>query len=183
MQQLLEGQFLGDALDIEFGKTSTGKDQCVISFKVLDLDGKSVKMLQTYRVFEGDSEETTEKMRSMRMTELEAIGFSWDTMKLPATPKRVGLVINIEPDLQNVDRERIAFINDLSRARMKQVMGEGEKLAFQARMRGYAAGRPQPATSQAGDAAEPAGSALAASGAPEPWEDEPWAEKGGEKPA
>lgn len=162
---LPEGQYEAECVSCEFGKTSTNKEQAGLQFKIFE-GTRVLRMLGSYRMFEGNTPESSEKMRKMRLEEFAAIGWDWNKMALPEKPVRVFVTVTHEADLQNVMRERIAFINSQNRALgMKDKMGEGEKLAFQARMRGYAAA----AQAQAGDAAEPAGSALVPS-EPEPWD-------------
>jgi hypothetical protein len=164
---LPEGQYEAECVSVEFGRTSTNKEQAGLQFKIFE-GTRVVQMLGSYRVFEGNSPESTEKIRAMRLSEFDAIKFDWNKMSLPEKPVRVFVTVTHENDLEGVQRAKIAFINAQDRKLgMKEPMGEGEKLAFQARMRGYAAA----AQATRGDAAEPAPGAVVKSSEPEPWDD------------
>lgn len=175
MALLPEGQYPAEALEIQFGHTSTGKEQYVGSFKILGEAGRTLRVLQTFRVFEGNTPEKTENARTKRMEELHAIGFDWNTMSLPEKPRSVVVVIQHEPDQHDPSllRERIQWINAENRGiTQKAPMGEGERLAFAARMRPYAA-----SVAPQGDAKEPVAGTALATKEPEPWEkDEAWSE-------
>jgi len=164
---LPEGQYEAEAIDLTLGYTSTGKEQFVVTFKVLGPENRMLKTLSSYRVFEGNSPETTQKMRDMRMKELDTLKFDWTNLGLPSKPERVLITVEHEPDMKDpsVIRDRVQWINSTTRgAQQKKPMTEAERLAFAARMKVYA----NPSGGTPGDAKEP--SVALATSEPEPWE-------------
>lgn len=138
------GECRGRALSAELCTTKKGdKEQIAIMFECypLDLDSKTVLgTIISYRLFEGNSNETTEKMRKKRLEELALIGFSLDTGSLVDDPPFVRLTIGEEEDEEGQLRKRVEWINALERTlNVKNVMGESQKASFLARMKAYAA--------------------------------------------
>lgn len=161
------GEHRARALSAELCNTSNDKEQIAILFEVfpLDLDAKNVLgTISSYRMFEGNSEETTEKMRNKRLEELALIGFSLETGSLVKDPPFVRITVGEEEDQDGKPRKRVEWINSLERSlNVKNVMGETAKASFLARMRAYAQSKGVPVVS--GDTAPDQG------GVAEPWDE------------
>lgn len=136
------GEYRARALSCELCVTSTDKEQIAILFEVFPLDAESKSVLGTissYRLFEGNSEETTEKMRAKRLEELNLIGFSLETGELVKDAPFVRITVGEEEDQEGNLRKRVEWINSLDRSlSVKNVMGETQKASFLARMQAYA---------------------------------------------
>jgi hypothetical protein len=162
------GECRARALSVELCTTKNDKEQIAILFECYPLDLESKQVLGTitsYRLFEGNSEETTEKMRKQRLGELALIGFSLDTGTLVDEPPFVRLTIDEEEDQEGTLRKRVNWINALERTlNVKNVMGENQKASFLARMKAYAASTGAPVASGSAAGAEAASVA-------EPWDE------------
>jgi hypothetical protein len=162
------GECRARALSVELCTTKNDKEQIAILFECYPLDSDSKTVLGTitsYRLFEGNSEDTTEKMRKKRLEELALIGFSLDTGTLVNEPPFVRLTIGEEEDQEGTLRKRVEWINSLERTlSVKNVMGEGQKASFLARMKAYASSTGAPVAAGSADSAEAAGVA-------EPWDE------------
>lgn len=159
------GEVRGRALSAELCLTKEKqKEQIAILFEVYSLDPESKTVLgtiQSYRQFEGNTDETTATMRKRRLEELALIGFSLETGELVKDPPFVRLTIGEEEDQGGVPRKRVEWINNLERTlNVKNAMGESQKASFLARMKAYAASTGAPtaggeAATEAGAVAEP----------------------------
>jgi hypothetical protein len=163
------GEHRARAISAELCKSKNDKDQLAIMFEVYSLDPDSKQVLGTltsYRIFEGNSEETTQKILKNRLAECALIGFSLETGSLVDDPPFVRITVGEEEDLDGELRKKVEWINSLERSlNVKNVMGESQRVSFLARMRAYAASTGAPQASAGTD--DSAGSVA-----------EPWDEKG-----
>jgi hypothetical protein len=160
------GEYRARALSCELCTTKSDKEQIAILFELYPLDLTSKQVLGTitsWRIFEGNSDETTKTLRERRLQELALIGFSLDTGELVKEPPFVRVTIGEEEDQEGELRKRVEWINALERTlNVKNAMGDGQKLAFLARMKAYAAATGAPTV-----AGEPATEGKVA----EPWDE------------
>jgi hypothetical protein len=149
------GECRARALSCELCTTKSDKEQIAIMFECYPLDMTSKQVIGTitsYRIFEGNSDETTKTLRERRLQELALIGFSLDTGELVKDPPFVRITIGEEEDQEGEVRKRVEWINALERTlNVKNAMGEGQKQSFLARMKAYAASTGAPVV--AGEAA------------------------------
>src|SRR5262245_28572402 len=132
MKLISKGVYRAKALEAMWGETGTKKPQVAVLFELLEGDYAGERITY-YGVI-------TDKTQDFVLKGLYTAGWTGDEALSGIGSREVDLVIDIEPDLEGKDRNRVKFINEPGSGGlvMKKVLNPTERADVFSRLQGRA---------------------------------------------